>query len=336
MIQLSLNECVEKYITSRKYCPKAKDKKIAETLLNNLLDHKALSAARFQSTFDPDLFHIAVRETVENYSNSKDNAIRILKDFTSLVNEYTNTDVSDIKWPKISISSSFERQMYISKYLQNPEHAIDDLQDLLWVSQRTIEKDLGKLRGYDKDPIQICGRKYIVKDTQRSDGKLYFKSTVHPFFLTFNLTQVIVILEGLKEKAEDPFLSGYAINAACDIWEQLSDYGKTRIRFVLENLMPTELSWYDKLNQMQYTKRDLFTSEALCSKTEGCQSIIECLKNERPVFIEYDGESGIEFIENATVLEYLGDKVLIRVDGIERALKHERVLRSAETKEMLV
>ena len=333
---LSLDECVNKFIHSRSKCPTAKDRKTAENLLNKLLEHKYLKDKRDSTTFDPDYYYWAVKETVSSYSNSKDTAISILKSFSQIVSEQTNTDVSGIRWPEIPVSSSFERLMFIAKYLQDPKHKIEDLHDLLWVGERTIEADLAKLRGNDDDPIQICGRKFIIENTDRSDGTLLFKSTVHPFFLTYNLTQVIVILEGLRKQAEDPFMAGYAENAACDIWEQLSQYGKDRIRFVLSNLMPGDLSWIDRLNQMQYSNRGRFIPETLCSKTEGAGSMLECLKNELPAYIEYNGTDGVEFIEEAQVLKMTENGFLVLVNGIETELNSKRILRSAIRKEMLI
>ena len=337
MEYLTLSECASKFIGSRRYCPTAKDRNTVRNLLDKLLYQPSLLNAVDKVRFDPDDYHDAVINTVCEYSNNKDNAIRILKEYSSFVTQKSETDVSEIQWPPIPVSSSFERQMFISKYLQDPDHMIDDLQDLLWVSSRTIEDDLKKLRGNDDDPIQICGREFVIEDTKRSDGKLAFKSTVHPFFLTLNLTQVMVILEGLREKANDPSLKGYAMSAACDIWEQLSEYGKNRLFFVLKNLMPSDLAWYDKLNQMQHENRPRFSSERLCSKTEGVNSMLECLKNGLPVFIEYSQGDNVEFIEDAYVLRLLEHgRFLINHNGTERVLQSDKILRSAAKKELLL
>lgn len=100
--------------------------------------------------------------------------------------------------------------------------------------------------------------------------------------------------------------------------------------------MPADLSWYDKLNQMQYSSRNRFVSESLCSQTEGSYAMIECLKNRLPVFIEYDEAGSIEFIEDALVMRLTEEGYLINIHGEERVLNPDRILRSAVRKEMLM
>ena len=88
--------------------------------------------------------------------------------------------------------------MFIAKYLQDKEHRISELPDILWVNSRTIEEDLSRLRGIN-DPIQVCGKKFYISDTVRQDGRISFQSTAHPIFLAENLTQVLILLKGLRE-----------------------------------------------------------------------------------------------------------------------------------------
>lgn len=137
--------------------------------------------------------------------------------------------------PPIDISNSFERQMYMAKTLQNPDKTVNDLVEELWVSQRTIDDDLGRLRGI-KDPIQVCGEPFLIKETMRRDARLSFTSTAHPFFLTWNLTQVICTLKGLKHMSEDSAYKEYALISTKAIWRQLSDYARDRIIKVLTRI----------------------------------------------------------------------------------------------------
>jgi hypothetical protein len=85
--------------------------------------------------------------------------------------------------------------------LQTPEASISELEDILYVSSKTLGDDLKKLKGDGDDLLEVMGQKLTV-DFDRKKGKLYFPSTVHPLFLTFNLTQVITTLEGLKLMSE--------------------------------------------------------------------------------------------------------------------------------------
>ena len=74
----------------------------------------------------------------------------------------------------------------------------------------------------------------------RQRGRIQFTTTVHPLFLTFNITQVIATLKGLKHMCEDPILGNYALISAKSIWQQLSDYAKKRILYVTEHLLPDD------------------------------------------------------------------------------------------------
>ena len=55
--------------------------------------------------------------------------------------------------------------MFIAKYLQDENNRISDLTGKLWVSERTIEEDMKRLRD-DVDPIQVCGKKFFISGTE--------------------------------------------------------------------------------------------------------------------------------------------------------------------------
>lgn len=74
----------------------------------------------------------------------------------------------------------------------------------------------------------------LTEDVDRRRGSVTFPSTVHPLFLTFNLTQIIAMLEGLKKMSEDMVYKNYAEVSAKMIWSQLSDYAKRRVFTVSE------------------------------------------------------------------------------------------------------
>lgn len=199
---------------------------------------------------DESVYAGAVMQTVKSYLSSKETAIDLMKRFTAYVERNTGHQFI-VNYPPIPINSSFERLMFISKYLQNPEAEISKLQDILWFSDRTIDDDIAKLRGLDNDPIQICGRKYTIKDITRENDRVRdMASTPHPFFLTCNITQVIVMLKGLKAMADNPAMNGYAMKTASEIWEQLSDMAKDRISFVTSELMPDDEEWFHSLGNM--------------------------------------------------------------------------------------
>ena len=106
-----------------------------------------------------------MRESVLKCMRGKDTLIRAYKEFVKYLQ---NQGVPvEVRFPPVPVDNSFERQMFIAKYLQDPNAKIEHLSDELWVGQRTIDDDLARLRGNTCDPIQICGKPFLIEDTRR-------------------------------------------------------------------------------------------------------------------------------------------------------------------------
>jgi hypothetical protein len=277
----------------------------------------------------------SIKDSVKSYTSSKDNAIDIYKKYLSFLNTKYDFYV-EITFPPIPVSITFERIMFIAKYIQNPEHKISDLEDILWVGNRTIENDLALLRGNTDDPIQISGKRFVVEDMERNRGRITMSSTVHPIFLTSNLTQVLVTLKGLKFMSQDSAYNTYAEEMAKSIWSQLSDYARDRILYVTEKLIPDELDWYKSLGEKSKEEEDSYHSEIRCSNTEGPGCVLDCLKNGKACFIEYKNNDKTTFYENSKITQYLGDKVRINYKDQIIDLELENIVRSSYTPEELM
>ena len=216
--------------------------------------------------------------------------------------ETKGVDVPQVDFPPIPVSNTFERLMFIAKYLQDKEHRISELPDILWVNSRTIEEDLSRLRGIN-DPIQVCGKKFYISDTVRQDGRISFQSTAHPIFLAENLTQVLILLKGLREMSANPLFTPYAEETAGEIWEQLSPYAKDRIRFVLSDLLPEDYSWYQSLETKGNDNH--FHSEEDVSKNCWVKTnvVLDCLKNGKSFCVEYQDGEEIHFYRDCVIEE---------------------------------
>jgi hypothetical protein len=272
----------------------------------------------------------SIKLSVKLYTRNKDSAIEIYKKYLNFLN--TKKFHVDITFPPIPVSITFERIMFIAKYIQNPENKISDLKDVLWVGPRTIENDLAILKGI-KNPIQVNGKRFVIEDIERSRGTVSMSSTAHPIFLTSNITQIIVTLKGLKLMSQNSAFKVYAEEMARSIWTQLSDYAKNRIIYVMENLIPDELEWYKNLN---IEKDDSFYNEIRCSSTEGAGCVLDCLKNGKECFVEYQEIEKTTFYENCKILKYLDDKIRIECKGKLFDLEIDKILRSSYTLEELI
>ncbi len=320
---------VDDFIKTPKY-----DKALKKTAKQLLTGTRNSDLPQQPDHENPEYLGINIQNSVKMLLRGKDTAITVYKRFVQYLKKIGIP--MEVTFPPIPIDNSFERQMFIAKYLQGKNSKISDLEDILWVSERTISQDLQRLYRDSDDPIQVCGRPFFIPDSVRSRGQMHSASTVHPFFLIQNLTQVIVMLKGLHKMAEDPLYTQYARASAAEIWEQLSDYARNRIRFVLGELLPEDLSWYENLE----TGDNRFSTEQDCSVNGNVW--IDCIKNDKPFFVEYQEDSGVVFYEDCHFVpksynqnEY---NITIEVECRQgrKKLVSERVLRSAYTIEELL
>jgi len=268
----------------------------------------------------------AVKSSLMSYSRDKKSAIAIYKEFLDFLETNYRLKISMV-FPEWLPTNSLERQLHIVKLLHDPEIEVSTIKDLLYVGVRTIATDLKKLQGKDEDPLQVLGQKLIVELDRKSR---HFPSTVHPLFLTFNLTQVITTLEGLKKMAEDSGHKNYALNAAKTIWAQLSDYATRRIFTVSEGL-GLDIHWYQSLDSGD---KNMFYSETMCSSDDGCGSVLNCYKNQKPCFIEYlDDEGKTVFYKNWRIKNYEHDTNILIIERNEEVLHLQinRVIKAALT-----
>lgn len=301
---------------------------------NLLIGGHEYSFTRQMAYEDPEYLNVNVRNSIkrlEGNPKSKDTAIRIYKRFLEFLNK---KGISvDVEFPPIPISNTFERLMYTAKFFHDPEKTKSELSDTLLISNDRITKDIKKLRDEDGDPLQICGRKFTIPEIDDSKERISFSSTAHPLFLTQNLAQVLIMLKGLKAMSENRQYANYAITAASDIWEQLSDYAKKRIRIVLSDLLPDDLTWYESLEK----KHDnYFMSEYECSVNNDV--IVDTFKNDKTCFVEAKDGDKATIYHHCRIISEFGDfqRFTFRSDEGEITLTNENYLRSAYTPEELV
>lgn len=291
---MNVKPYIDEYLSRKQYLD-ISDENTARNLIVG--DNTYSLARKFKDTLPPDyegpvvyydLEDLAsnIKASVRSYTADKDTAIKIYKKLCEFLKKKGLK--IEIVFPPIPVLNTFERLMYISKRLQDPGYRVSKLSEDLWISERTINGDIRKLRGLDGDPIQVCGKVFKIEDVVRGGDGLRFESTAHPLFLTPNITQACLMLKGLKTMSEEPLYSEYARIAAASIWEQLSDYAKARIKRVFTELIPEDFSWYENLPR---SGEDHFYSERMCSAKD---KIWDCIKNDRECFIEYDiGEGTI-------------------------------------------
>ncbi len=94
--------------------------------------------------YDQDVYARVTADVVKGYMNHKDTLIAVFKEFNKYISETYGLTIS-ITYPLIPVSNTFERLMFIAKYLQNDNHSVSEISDILWQSSRTIRKCVGGL-----------------------------------------------------------------------------------------------------------------------------------------------------------------------------------------------
>jgi hypothetical protein len=344
-MSVTIKEAVDAYVLSKKKYSKIDQETVIHLLIGVDKRNKKISTEKDfvflrQDGLNTELLitameaeeyiEIAIKSSIKKYSKSIVTAVAVYKEFIAFINKKYNISIS-ISFPKWIPKTTLERQLYIAKMLQNPETSISDLEEILFVSSKTLGDDIKKLKGDGDDSLEVMGQKLTV-DFDRKKGKLSFPSTVHPLFLTFNLTQVITTLEGLKIMSEKEAYKNYAVNGAKTIWIQLSDYAKQRIFTVSEGL-GIDTSWYKSL---ETNISNLFHTEYMCSTVYGSESLLLCFKNGLPCFIEYIDDSGKTIIyKNCNIIKHTHGQVTVEMAGQQLILEADRVVKAAITENEL-
>jgi hypothetical protein len=261
-------------------------------------------------------------ESTFSYVREKNIPIVIYMSFVNFLRDKYGVNIQ-LEFPPL-FESSFDRQMFIVKELHEKGMGVSELRDKLWVSDRTIEDDLHVLRSSEGG--SFLGQRVKINGIQRKNGVIEFKSTVHPVFLALNLTQVVVMLEGLQHMMKEEAYKGYAFRLAVSIWKELSDYGRRRIREVSE-MLSLDITWYEELNNSIST--GLFFTEDECSAESGLGNILNFYKNGEECAVEYmdsDGRSKIMYPCHIRNYDFNTEEVTINNNGETYILKSEEIL----------
>lgn len=267
---------------------------------------------------------VAIKDSVMSYTRDKRTAVNVYRHFVSFIKREYQIDIP-VTFPP-TFSSEFDRQMYLVKELHEKGRGIAYLKEKLWIGDRTLEEDLAKLRD---GRASIMGHKILINGIERGGGVVEFKSTLHPIFLALNLTQVVMMLQGLQHMAKNDSYNEYAVKVAANIWHELSDYAKRRIEQV-SDILSIDSSWYKELEHRNST--GLFSTEVECSHTKGPGNVLDYLKNGKECAIEYENNQGKTLILAGCIIENFNrttEEITVRAKGETYTLKINSLIKVA-------
>lgn len=323
----TLEKSVEAFI-EKKYRSNRRARATAKNLLmeraNTFLEQPSLTKMKNQPINDREVINLipaAIKDTVTSYTKDKNTAIHIFKDYlVFLETEYGIT--VNVNFPP-TFNSQFDRQMYIVKSLHERNYRALNFAEELWMSDRTISTDLQQL----EDGITILGQNLKIhrQDVVNRDEGL---NTIHPIFLAANLTQMVILLRGLEQQAQDPAYQEYAVRLAANIWSELSDYGRSRIMTVSAQLN-LNIEWFNKLEEKR--NKGLYSTEAHCSYDEGAGNILYFLKNGKGCTIEIENEDGLAILEDCRIKSHgNGAEITVLHKGQQLTIPIDSVIRARE------
>ncbi len=293
------------------------------------LNQNTLSAIKDKPITDKEVMNnipAAIKESVASYVKDHNTAINIYKNYLAFLKKEYGVTV-DVEFPP-TFNSQFDRQMYIVKSIHQRKYRAADMADELWLSEKTISGDLQEL----EDGITILGQNLKIHRQDVIDRNAGL-NTVHPLFLAANLTQIVVLLRGLEQQAQDPAYHEYAVRLAANIWSELSDYGRSRIMTVSEQLN-LNIEWFDMLEEKR--NQGLYSTEAHCSYNDGVGNVLDFLKNGKRCTIEIRHQNGTEILEDCLIESYSsgkqitvlhkGEELLTSIDSITSACEYGKCI----------
>ena len=225
----------------------------------------------------------------------------------------------------------------------------DDLCYKLDIKPRAVQKNLRKLSPnlYEGErenisdeaeyvPFRIGGQPInvdirVVENTTDRRKYYYTPNTIHPIVMQENLMQVGALLQSLCHSHYYGLQSNIYLQIAIDIWSQLSDYAKEKIRTVYA-IRNEDLNEFveilddecpDDYVSTYHTEREMAEKEGL-SREDKLLFLAKLPERTATITLKKDGS--ISYIRRANVKNYIGKRVAVTDEnGKEYLLEFEQI-----------
>lgn len=277
---MNIENLIEEYLKTQIHDSKER------SIVRKLLCEGSASFLALYHSLDNE-FAYAVQNSVRSYEGDKHAAIIRYKRYINWLSRRLNVSIS-ISWPPVDISNRFERIIKMLQIMQEkPRNFVQEIEDRLWISERTIEGDLSSIQYDDSAENSFLNQSFKINGLRRARGTVEFMSSVHPILLLENLTSVSVMLQSLLEKATQPDAKEWALCAAAHIWNQLTEYAQTKVIGIFGRTYPTnsrEYSLFEEIRSGRY--RDGFIAEQEMHE-HAIDQFMYCLKMNALCIVRY-------------------------------------------------
>ncbi|MBV1756483.1 MAG: hypothetical protein KMY55_01445 [Dethiosulfatibacter sp.] len=224
----------------------------------------------------------------------------------------------------ILIGSPEERALYLLRETErmNTYGQTSNLTEIaakLGCSRRSLEKDVQQIT---EQGFKLLGLSIELVDENNSVLKM--ESTPHPIIMMQNITQIMVMLEGLRAMERINAYHNYAQHTAITIWNQLTEYTQNSILDALERINEESdelMKWY--LNLERDSKHhQKFLSEMKNSEGNFSSQIMYLTKNQKYFNLTYkDHDGNIRNLDDCIIERFHISESGIRIKNPDTQLK---------------
>ncbi len=163
-------------------------------------------------------------------SPAKQDALDAVVKFWAFLHNTDKIPLNPLEVMDLIVPQSEEsRRLKLIQSIQEEPRTLEEMQQLLWVSKRTLQSDLKDLRqGKGLFPLEL--------KVKTKNNKVQYTCSVHPIFMAFNLTALAELMIGVKQVLTSDVLYRKPFEMIeQQIWTQLTPYAKQQLEKVLGN-----------------------------------------------------------------------------------------------------
>lgn len=263
----------------------------------------------------------AIEVSMDNIKIFKDKVSgkQIYKELASSLNTDYGFKIDISSLDDIVIGTSEERCVYLLRQTERQNYngeikTLRDISDELGCSTRALQKDVKKMT---EQGFKLMGMN--IKLVSEEQNLLQMESTPHPVILMQNISQLVVMLEGLRAMSKIMAYENSANSTAIDIWNQLTEYTRDKILDAVEKLDTNldTMNWYNFIDREGKYHSRFLTEIENCNENPISQ-LMYLMKNGKQFNLTYINHEGAKAtLCDCEIIKYLIDRHKLTIKNTE-------------------